>query len=230
MSRLSWYRPSPALGVACLALFLVLVSTGGAAVSAAPPNNSVGTAQLKNNAVTSAKIKNNAVTAAKIASNAVTSAKIASNAVAGAKIASNAVTGAKVQDGSIAAADLASGVLPPSNAVGTFADGPINVPTAEATIKSLSIPAAGNYVILAKTYLTSAVLPGTVTCRLVAGGNFDTSQAYVASGQPSTLSLIVLGNFTAAGTVNLACSATPPQQANFVKIVALQVANLTNTG
>ena len=220
MSRLSWYRPSPALGVACLALFLVLASTGGAAVSAAPPNNSVGTAQLKNNAVTSAKIKNNAVTAAKIASNAVTSAKIASNAV----------TGAKVQDGSIAAADLVSGVLPPSNAVGTFADGPINIPVAEATIKSLSIPSAGNYVILAKTYVTSALLAGSVSCRLVAGGNFDTSQGYVASGQPSTISLLVLSNFTAAGTVNLACSATPPQQANFVKIVALQVANLTNTG
>lgn len=230
MPRLRSHRPSSAFAVSLMALFLALCGTGGAAVSAAPPKNSVGTNQLKNNAVTTAKIKNNAVTAAKIPSNAVVAAKIASNAVTGAKIAANAVTGAKIADGSIAAADLAQGVVPPSAAVGAFADGPVNVPVSEATIATLAIPAAGAYVIFAKAYLTSALLAGTVTCRLVAGSNFDTSQAYVASGQPSTISLMVLSTFTAAGNVNLACSATVPEQANFIKFAALQVANLTNTG
>jgi hypothetical protein len=219
MSRLVSYRPSPALGVALLALFLVLGGTGGAAVNAAPPKNSVGTAQLKNNAVTSAKIKNSAVAAA----------KIASNAVSGAKIAGNAVTSAKVQDGSLTAADLGSGVLPPSDAFAAFANGPVNVPVSQATIASLAIPAAGNYVIFAKASVT-ALLAGSVSCRLEAGANFDSSQAHVVADQPSTISLIVVNNFAAAGTVNLACTATPPQQANFIKIVALKVANLTNTG
>jgi hypothetical protein len=230
MSRLRSYRPSPALAVACIALFLVLGGTGGASVTQAPPKNSVGTAQLKNNAVTTPKIKNNAVAAAKIASNAVGSAKIASNAVTSAKIAGNAVTGEKVQDGSLAAADLATGVLPPSDALGRFVNGPISIPAAQTTVASLAIPQAGNYVVWAKTYVTSTLLAGAVTCRLEAGANFDETQGYVESSQPAALSLIVLNNFAAAGTVNLGCSATPAKQANFIKIVAVRVANLTNTG
>ncbi len=225
---------------ACLVLLLVLGGTGGAAVAQAPPSNSVGTAQLKNNAVTSPKIKNNAVVAAKIAGNAVVAAKIASNAVGSAKIASNAVTapkiaanavtGAKVQDGSLAAADLAAGVVPPSDAQGRFVNGPVNIPSAQTTVASLAIPAAGSYVIWAKTYVTSNVLSGSVTCRLEAGANFDETQGFVDVDRPASLSLIVLNNFAAAGTVNLACSAVPAKQANFIKIVAIRVATFTNTG
>jgi hypothetical protein len=45
-------RPSPALVVACLALFVALAGTGVAAVVLVP-KNSVGTVQLKNSAVVS---------------------------------------------------------------------------------------------------------------------------------------------------------------------------------
>lgn len=51
-------RPSPAMVVACVALAVALSGTGIAAVTAALPRNSVGTAQLKNNAVTSQKVLN----------------------------------------------------------------------------------------------------------------------------------------------------------------------------
>jgi hypothetical protein len=53
-------RPSPAMVVACLALFVALAGTGVAAVSALP-RNSVGTLQLKRNAVVARKIAPNAV-------------------------------------------------------------------------------------------------------------------------------------------------------------------------
>jgi hypothetical protein len=209
-------------------------------VTQAPPKNSVGTNQLKNNAVTTPKIKNNAVAAAKIASNAVGSAKIANNAVGSAKIAAsavttdkiagNAVTTEKVTDGSLTAADLAAGVLPPSAALGRFVNGPVTIPSAQTTIASLAIADAGNYVIWGKAYVTSTLFAGTVTCRLEAGANFDETQTYAASDQPSSVSLMVLNNFTAAGTVNFACSSPTAKQANFIKIVAMRVANLTNTG
>ncbi len=222
--------PSPTMVLASLALLLVLAGTGGAAVAQAPPKGSVNTAQLKDNAVTSPKIKGSAVVAGKIASNAVTSAKIASNAVTGAKIAGNAVTGAKVQDGSLGAADFAAGVVPPSDAFGRFLNGPIAVPISATTIGSLTIPQAGSYVVLGKAYFTSGALAGTVTCRLEAGTNFDESQTRAEPDKPSTMSLMVLNTFAAAGSVNLTCSANVPQQANFIKITGLRVANLTNTG
>jgi len=56
MSR-SIPRPSAALVVACLALFVALADAGGGAILQVIPPLSVGTAQLKNGAVTSSKVK-----------------------------------------------------------------------------------------------------------------------------------------------------------------------------
>jgi hypothetical protein len=55
MKRLLHLRPTPAMVVACAALFVSLGGVGYAAV--ALPANSVGTKQLKRNAVDSAKVK-----------------------------------------------------------------------------------------------------------------------------------------------------------------------------
>lgn len=67
-------RPSPALLISLLALFVAL---GGSAYAANQlAKNSVGSKQLKSNAVTAAKIKKNAVTTAKVKDNAITGAKI----------------------------------------------------------------------------------------------------------------------------------------------------------
>jgi hypothetical protein len=52
-------RPTPAMAVAVLALFVVLGGTGYAVSKL--PKNSVGTAQLRKNAVTAAKIRDGAV-------------------------------------------------------------------------------------------------------------------------------------------------------------------------
>jgi hypothetical protein len=55
MKRFPHVRPSPAMVVACAALFVSLSGVGYAAIVL--PANSVGTKQLKRNAVTSAKVK-----------------------------------------------------------------------------------------------------------------------------------------------------------------------------
>src|SRR6476619_986569 len=54
-------RPSPAMLVALLALFVALGGVGYAAVKL--PKNSVGTKQLKRNAVTSSRVKDHALLA-----------------------------------------------------------------------------------------------------------------------------------------------------------------------
>jgi hypothetical protein len=65
MSRLLGHRPSPAMVVAMLALFIALAGTSYAAVKL--PANSVGSKQIKANAVVSSKIKNGSITRADLA-------------------------------------------------------------------------------------------------------------------------------------------------------------------
>jgi len=64
MSKFRPRRPSAAVLIAIVALFVALGGTSYAAFSL--PKNSVGTKQLKNKAVTTKKVKNGAVTASKI--------------------------------------------------------------------------------------------------------------------------------------------------------------------
>jgi hypothetical protein len=81
MSAKQRFRPSPALVVASIALFVAL--GGGAYAALKIPKNSVGTKQLKNNAVTSKKLAKGAVTSAKFASGAkAPAAGMADNALA----------------------------------------------------------------------------------------------------------------------------------------------------
>ena len=68
-------RPSPALIVACIALFVALGGTSYAVTQL--PKNSVGTTQLKKNAVTSQKIKDGAISSQKIKDGAIDQADLA---------------------------------------------------------------------------------------------------------------------------------------------------------
>jgi hypothetical protein len=84
-------RPSAALIIACLALFVALGSGTYAAVKLKA--NSVKTKNIKNGAVKEPKLANGAVTTPKIADGAVTSAKLASGAVGAKKaVASGTAT------------------------------------------------------------------------------------------------------------------------------------------
>jgi Phage Tail Collar Domain len=79
MQRVLSRRPSPAMLVALLALF---VSLGGSAYAALKlPRNSVGSAQLKNGAVSTAKLRNGSVTANKVKAHSLTDAKLATPSV-----------------------------------------------------------------------------------------------------------------------------------------------------
>lgn len=77
-------RPSPALVIAVLALFVALGGTSYAVKSL--PKNSVSAKQLKKNAVTSKKIKSNAVTAKKIKKGSIDASKVKADSLTGAQI------------------------------------------------------------------------------------------------------------------------------------------------
>jgi hypothetical protein len=87
-------RPSPALVIACLALFMAMGGVGYAAL------------KLKPNSVKTKNIKNGAVKEAKIADGAVSNKKIADGAVSGEKIANGAIGSAKFFFGSATTLDF----------------------------------------------------------------------------------------------------------------------------
>jgi hypothetical protein len=134
MTSKSKFRPSPAMVIACIALF---ATTAGTALAAALPKNSVRSAQIVNGAVKTVDLGKNAVKSGKIADgtigaadlgtdsvgsdeiakdavgsdeiakDAVDSDEIAKDAVKSDEIADNAVGSAKVANQSLTADDLA---------------------------------------------------------------------------------------------------------------------------
>jgi hypothetical protein len=122
-SKTKKFRLSPAMVIACIALF---ATTAGTALAATLPKNSVRSAQIVNGAVKTVDLGKNAVKSGKIADgtigaadlgtdsvgtdeiakDAVDSDEIAKDAVKSDEIADNAVGSAKVADQSLTADDL----------------------------------------------------------------------------------------------------------------------------
>jgi hypothetical protein len=104
-------KPSPALAISLIALFVALGGTSYAATRL--PKNSVGTKQLKNNAVTGAKIAGGAVTAAKINPSGLTVPNAAhATSADSATAATNATTAANATNASALGGHSASFFAP----------------------------------------------------------------------------------------------------------------------
>jgi len=255
MSAILRHRPSPAMIVACIALAVALGGTSYAAVQL--PKNSVGARQLKKNAITAPKIRRNAVTGAKVLNNSITGAKVLNNSITGAKVLNNSITGADVNEATMAqvpsaanashatSADQATSASSAvtaatagtaNTAFSTFHDAAIPLPTNVGTIATLTIPAAGNYVINAKltAFNASNTESPNDSCDLTAGGDKDTD-LFDADGldidDHEVVALQLVHHFAAPGQAVLACTdaGAGEVQARFTRITAVQVAQLTNT-
>jgi len=111
----------------------------------------------------------------------------------------------------------------------SFKNGPVDIPNAETTLARLSVP-AGSYAINAKLYGTDTTSSPAVTCRLIAGVDFDTTRGNVlANNVPFALQ--VVHTFATPATVTLACGDTgsTTDTANFLKITAIRSGSLANT-
>lgn len=166
-------RPSAAMSVALVALFLAL--SGGAYAAATIPNHSVGANQLKTFAVTNPKLANNSVGSRKIMPGAVGFYRVNRTEVQlrlkSACAAGQAITGVDV-NGNVSCAPATSEI---NSATAAAVD--VNSAAAPATVSSLSLPAGAAYTVQANPYVT--VTPSTnttaadqhvvVTCTLKAG-------------------------------------------------------------
>jgi hypothetical protein len=245
MSAILRHRPSPAMIVACIALAVALGGTSYAAVQL--PKNSVGAKQLKKNAITAPKIRRNAVTGAKVLNNSITGAKVLNNSITGADVneatmaqvpsaanASHATSADQATSASSAVTAATAGTA--NTAFSTFHDAAIPLPTNVGTIATLTIPAAGNYVINAKltAFNASNTESPNDSCDLTAGGDKDTD-LFDADGldidDHEVVALQLVHHFAAPGQAVLACTdaGAGEVQARFTRITAVQVAQLTNT-
>jgi hypothetical protein len=144
----AWIRlPSPAMGVALIALIVAMTGTTYAAVR-------IGTKQIRDNAITSNKIRNGAVKNIDLARNSVVTAKIVASAVTGlqikdasvgnADLGNDSVTTTRIRGGAVGNSDLANDAVTTSKlhaaAVGNsdIADGAVT----GAKIADSSITAA----------------------------------------------------------------------------------------
>jgi hypothetical protein len=113
MTSKSKFRPSPAMAIGCVALFLALVGTAFAAPklavrSAQIVDATIRTADLRDEAVKSAKVANGSLTADDLGTDSVGSDEIAKDAIKTDEIAENAVASPEVAPDSLAAGDLGS--------------------------------------------------------------------------------------------------------------------------
>ncbi|HEX8689545.1 MAG TPA: hypothetical protein VF729_04810 [Solirubrobacterales bacterium] len=111
MTSKSKFRPSPAIVISCVALFLALVGTAFAAPklgirSAQIVDATIRTVDLRDNSVSSRKIADATVTTADLGADSVGTEEIAKDAVKADEIAENAVASPEVAPDSLTAGDL----------------------------------------------------------------------------------------------------------------------------
>jgi hypothetical protein len=129
-SKTRSFRISPAMIIACLALF---VAFSGSAIAVGIGKNTVRSPQIVDGTVRTVDVRDNAVNAAKVAKDAIGSDEIAENAVASPEVAQDSltsqdlgaasVTSSEIADGSVGSADVTNESLTADdlapNSVGT---------------------------------------------------------------------------------------------------------------
>ena len=157
-------RVSPAMVVACLALFVALAGTSIAAVSQLVPRNSVGTVQLKNNAVSTAKVRNNSITTAKVLNRTLRAADFALGQIPPGPAGPAGPPGAAGPAGPAGTgATVAFAVTAGPNATTTTSASYVDVPNASA---SVTVPAGGAATLLLTFTGESACSGGDGFCRV----------------------------------------------------------------
>jgi hypothetical protein len=104
MTSKSKFRPSPALVISCIALFVALT---GSALAVGVGKNTVRSPQIVDGTIRTVDLRDNAVAAGKIAPNAVDTTEIAENGVESSDVAPDSLTANDLGPASVASSEVA---------------------------------------------------------------------------------------------------------------------------
>ncbi len=200
-------RPSAAIVISSVALFMSLGGVGYAAISI--PDNSVGTAQLKNNAVTNSKLKNGAVTYKKIQPGAIGIVR-ANTGQLQVRVSGNCASGSAIGSVNQVGKVTCNSSLPAE--FGTTNNN-ATLGTGSTTVTTATLPAGATYLAFANPTATvtsgAATQHVTVTCTLTVGSNTATRSATIdtngTTGDTSSAS-IPLQAAGASGPSTVTCT------------------------
>jgi len=190
-------RPSPALAVSLVALFVSLGGVGYAAVSL--PHNSVGGYQLRNNSVSYKKIVPGAVGTVRANLNQL-QARVSGTCGLGSGIASVDRAGKVACNSS----------LPPQAGVTNT----VTVPAARTAVNTLTLKQSGSYLAWANPTATvngnGTAQRVTVSCTLTLGSNTQTRSATINTGNviAASSASIPLQLASSAANSSVSCTST----------------------
>lgn len=207
LKSLTRRKPSAAIVISSVALFMSLGGVGYAAV--AIPDHSVGTNQLRNNAVTANKIRNEAVTYKKIRPGSVGIVR-ANTGQLQVRVGGTCATGTAIGTINQVGKVTCNNALPPefgttnnTAALGSSATG----------ISSVALPSGASYFALANP--TATVTSGataqhvTVSCTLTVGSNTETRSTTIdttGTASQTSIASIPLQATGPSGTSSVSCT------------------------
>lgn len=225
-------RPSAAIVISSVALFMSLGGVGYAAISI--PNNSVGTAQLRNNAVTNSKIKNGAVSYKKIQPGAVGIVR-ANTGQLQVRVSGTCGSGTAIGTINQVGKVTCNNALP--SEFGTTSNS-ATLGSGATAITSVALPTGASYLAFANPTATvtsgAAAQRVTVSCTLTVGSNTTTRSVTVETTGTSgdtTVGSIPLQEAGQSGTGSVSCTdsvaggGTAPTTAVTSAINAIQTAS-----
>jgi hypothetical protein len=229
LHSLSRRRPSAAMVVSVVALFVSLGGVGWAAVTL--PAGSVGAAQLQNASVTNWKILNGSVGNFKLAFGAVGPRKMENGAVGSAQINANQVqsrvtgtcSGAGGAIGSINSTGNVQCVSTPPQEFGTSSTTPVPLGAGSTTIATKVLPGGSSYLVLAYPH---AQITGASAQQVQVDCTLSVSPSTTASTLTRSLT-VDLGSHSQAGTIPLVVPA--PSSAGGVS-ASVSCSDLHTTG
>jgi hypothetical protein len=177
------FRPSPAVVISCLALFLALT---GSAFAVGIAKNSVRSAQIADGTVRTIDLRDNSVSSPKIAPDAVTGTQLAENSVSSPEVAQDSLTNQDLGAASVTSSEVADQSLGSAD-LGTDSVGSTELQTGAVRASELGtiIQVSSSTTIKGNDNASAAVACPAGTTVISGGGSSGFYQVHLASSYRS---------------------------------------------